>query len=57
VAHPEYEHAWHIEDDTFLIGEWNHFFAQADTEADFVGAQFTQMDDWVYFQDNRFSMA
>jgi hypothetical protein len=56
VAHPEYKHAWHMEDDTFFTGEWNHFFAQADTEADFVGAQFTQMDNWVYFRDDRCSM-
>jgi hypothetical protein len=30
VTHPEYEHAWHMEDDVFFTGGWNTFFDHAD---------------------------
>jgi hypothetical protein len=56
VSHPEYKHAWHIEDDMFFTGAWSHFFALADTEADFVGAQFHHIDGWGYFRGDRCSI-
>jgi hypothetical protein len=56
VAHPEYKHAWHMEDDIFFTGKWSHFFAQADKEADFIGAKFERINGWEYFRGTRCSM-
>jgi hypothetical protein len=56
VQHPQYTHAWHMEDDVFFTGEWRHFFDHADTEADFVGAQFKSDGKWVHFENGQCSM-
>jgi hypothetical protein len=55
--HPEYNHAWHMEDDVFFTGEWKHFFAHAaDIEADYVGARNTPRGKWHHNQASRCSM-
>jgi hypothetical protein len=57
VQHPEYEYAWHMEDDVLFTGEWKNFFSETTTmEADFVGAQFKRVQNWGYFQGDRCSI-
>jgi hypothetical protein len=56
IQHPEYKHAWHMEDDVFFTGSWNNFFDQADANADFVGVKIRRIDGWEYFRATRCSM-
>jgi hypothetical protein len=56
VEHPEYKHAWHMEDDILFTGEWSHFFAHADNKADFVGPQFKPNDSWIHFKNDQCTM-
>jgi hypothetical protein len=56
VQHPEYKHVWHIEDDVFFTGQWSHFFAHPDTEADFVGAQIKRKGSWPHFEVDKCSV-
>jgi hypothetical protein len=56
IQHPEYKHAWHMEDDVFFTGPWNNFFDQADANADFVGVKITRVNGWGYFSGTRCSM-
>jgi hypothetical protein len=57
VQHQEYNHVWQIEDDVLFTGEWSHFFAHADAEADFVGRRVQDKKKWYHWEEDRCTLA